>query len=81
MGNVEEAASRLQSFAVRRQRQPEELRRELTAAGFQHSTSPNENDPGCEFYRWNDEGERKPIILTVDICNGRVSTSAGVPNP
>jgi hypothetical protein len=79
--DIELAATDLQRFVESRQGHLKQLRRELTAANFHRSVSPEENDPGCELYRWANDNVRAPVVLTVDICNGLVSSSAGIPNP
>ena len=81
MSNFELASSELQKFTDARLGKPEEMRREFEAAGFKHSASPDENDPGCEFYRWTKQDTRSPVVMTANICNGEASASAGVPNP
>ena len=79
--DIERAASELQNFVEKRQPHLDQMRRELATAGFKHSTSPDENDPGCEFYRRANGDARDSVVLTVDICYGRASAGAGVPNP
>jgi len=79
--NFEQSASALQKFVEERLARPTDLQRDLAAAGFVHSTSPADNDPGCELYRWSGDQKGRPVVLTASICDGRVSAGAGVPNP
>jgi hypothetical protein len=81
ISDFEVAAPELQKFTEARLEQPENMRREFEAAGFKHSTSPEENDPGCEFFRLTKQDARNPVVMTANICNGVASASAGIPNP
>jgi hypothetical protein len=76
-------AAELKAFTERRLGNREQLRRQLSEAGFEHSYFRDEQGLKCERFGWQGTnwGDAFPSVMFVNICGNKVFANAGQDAP